>query len=282
MSRFTRGIVCLGMCSGFILNADDPAWYSQPQFFDTFSFYTFNADPLLRQIPFTGLAKPGDAGLIPVTLQGIVEDRAEIAASRNSELDFAYLNLDVELGSLSKDLLSEWDPFRLRAIDGSYLDNTAGTSDTPQGDFPIYSLSSPVYLSVQLARAQAAVDCGFWGSSILDSVFDPVASIVSNSAARAGSFDSVTMAAFTTHLQKTYSAAQLQSMFGLATAANLNLGIYIQTKGLSTTWNQKPFSDPLVAEFYQFQLQQTLTFLKTLISTTKQYAQQKYDRDFLF
>ena len=138
--------------------------------------------------------RPGDPGPIPVTLPGSSQNQAEIAAW-NGKPYFAYLNLDVELGSLSKDLLSQWDPFRLRAIDGSYLDNTGGTSDTPQGDLQYIHCRGPVYLSVQLARAQAAVDSGASGI-MLDSVFDPVASIVFNSAARAGSFDSVTMTAF--------------------------------------------------------------------------------------
>lgn len=116
--RFTRG-VCLVLCSGFILNAADPAWYSQPQFFDTYSFYTYNVDPLLRQIPFTGQAW-GYGFTYPVPAAEISGAQTEIAAW-NGKPFFAYLNLDAELAPMAKDLLSEWDPFRRRTIDGSYL-----------------------------------------------------------------------------------------------------------------------------------------------------------------
>jgi hypothetical protein len=90
---------------------------------------------------------------------------------------------------------------------------------------------------------------------------------------QSGSFDSVTMAAFQAYLQQNFTASQLMSQFGISNIGAFNYATYITANNLTQTWNQTPLTG-LARQFFLFKRQEELNFLRMLISTTKQYAQQ--------
>jgi uncharacterized protein (TIGR03437 family) len=159
----------------------------------------------------------------------------------------------------------------MRTLDGAYLNH---------GSWPQYSLSSPVFQSTFIQLAQEAVDIGADGFMI-DDIADWLGVILYLPAHNAGSFDSVTMAAFRDYLRQKYSSAVLQSQFGISDINSFDFGDYVRANGLADTWNQSPLKG-LSIEFFLFKRGENLQFLRTLVATTKQYAQQKYARDILF
>lgn len=162
-----------------------------------------------------------------------------------------------------------------RSLNGNYVDQYK----TVNGSFADYSLSSPVYQAFLVAQAQSAVDSGADGL-LVDDVAGQLGALLYYNPAQAGSFDAVTMAAFQSYLQQKYSTADLAAL-GILDINTFNFASYIQTSGLSNSWNAEPLSG-LPLEFFLFKRQESLVFLRNLISTTKQYAQQQYGRNFLF
>ena len=124
-----------------------------------------------------------------------------------------------------------------------------------------------------------AVDLGADGLTFDDTTgqFDVMFGPPNNS----GSFDSVTMAAFQAYLRQNFTASQLLSQFGISDIGSFNYASYITANNLTQTWNQRPLAG-LARQFYLFKRQEELNFLRNMISTVKQYAQQKYGRNFLF
>ena len=247
-----------------LLCAADPPWYNQPQFFNIGGTITWGTDPLLAQVPFTGqawgvgLPSPGSPDVL----------RREVAAWPRPY--FATKSL-VALNPTTGPIPAEWDSFRMRTLDGAYLNH---------GSWPQYSLSSPVFQSTFIQLAQEAVDIGADGFMI-DDIADWLGVILYLPAHNAGSFDSVTMAAFRDYLRQKYSSAVLQSQFGISDINSFDFGDYVRANGLADTWNQSPLKG-LSIEFFLFKRGENLQFLRTLVATTKQYAQQKYARDILF
>ena len=168
----------------------------------------------------------------------------------------------------------DWDPFRMRNLAGAYL-NVGGV----YGNTPQYSLSSPVFQAALRAGAMQAVDLGADGLSI-DDVAGQLGAMLGPPDA-SGSFDSVTMAAFQSYLQQKFSAGALLSQFGIGNISSFDFGGYLTANSLTQTWNQQPLTG-LAREFYLFKRLESLDFLRDLVSSTKQYAQQKYGRNFLF
>jgi uncharacterized protein (TIGR03437 family) len=269
--------VTLYVLLGFSVASGQPAWYSQPQLFKYAASYQ-TSDPLIYQVPFTGMGwgylyvptvSQLDAGVYadPASL---AQESAEAKAWNFGGPYFASTNLH----SMSAAPPS-WDSFRMRTLNGAYIDQ----NNVSQA-LPLYSLSSPIFQSYLEAQAKRAVDIGADGL-LIDDAGGQLAVMLVPSAQNAGSFDSATMAAFQIYLQQKYGPAALQSQFGIADIGSFDFANYIQAKGLATTWNQPPLSG-LPLEFFLFKRQETVTFLNDLVSSTKQYAKQSYNREFLF
>ena len=163
----------------------------------------------------------------------------------------------------------------MRTLNGSYIDDSVGTLGATN-----YSLSSPVFQSFIKAQAQTAVDLGADGF-LMDDPSGQLDEMLRLTPQNAGSFDVVTMAAFRNYLGQKYTATVLQQTFGIADISSFDFGTYIQANGLAGKWNQQPLSG-LSLEYYFFKVQETVSFLADLISSTKQYAKQTYNRGFLF
>lgn len=245
-----------------------PAWYNQPQFFN---FFDSPTGPNIKQVPFTGQAWGGHFDNYPASSNVTLQQ--DVAAWKaQSGVYFLTFSFEKVYGSPNP----AWDAFRMRTLNGQYVDQ-AGPQNTPVA---FYSLSSPVRQAAMLAWAQQAVDLGADGL-IVDDVASQLGAILAYPLSQGGSFDSVTMGAFQTYLQQKYSASVLAAQFGIADITAFNFGSYIQAKGLSSTWNQQPLTG-LSEEFFLFKRQESLSFLRNLVTSTKQYAQQKYGRNFLF
>jgi uncharacterized protein (TIGR03437 family) len=250
-----------------LLNAADPVWFGQPQFLSNGPGYLMCADKLMPQLPFTGQAWAA------CTVSGVTDDvlRREVAYW-HANMTGPYLD-SMSLQTFYLPAVPAWDSFRLRNLDGGYMDhNTTGS--------PLYSISSSTYRQAFQAQVLRAVDAGADGIHI-DDVQGQIGAMVWQSGRLSGSFDSVTMSAFVAYLQQKYTPATLQSQFGIGDIASFDFAAYIRGKGIADTWNTQPLSG-LPQDFYLFERAQTLSFLRDLVTTTKQYAQQKYGRDFLF
>lgn len=164
-----------------------------------------------------------------------------------------------------------WDSFRMRTLDGGYLDAPSG--------FPRYSLSSPVFRDFLRAQARRAVDIGCDGV-LIDDVQAPIGNLIYLPPRSAGSFDPVTMAAFRRYLQQTYDATTLQTRFGVFSIGSFDLAEHLRAGGLADSWNTYPLT-ALSWEFFRFRRLETLGFLRELASSTRDYARQQYGRTFL-
>ena len=246
-----------------------PAWFNQPQFFALDYWYDSPFQSPLSAIPFTGQVfgeyiltnTEPDYNLEPVVSywhsQGGLYFFVEDLYARND-------------GSTPAD----WDPFRMRNLAGAYVN--LGGFNPPS---PLYSLSSPVFQQALLAAALHAVDLGGDGMTFDDS--SQQIQIMLGAPDQAGSFDSVTMAAFQAYLQQNFTASQLMTQFGISAIGSFNYATYITANNLTQTWNQQPLAG-LARQFYLFKRQEELNFLRNMISTVKQYAQKTYGRNFLF
>jgi uncharacterized protein (TIGR03437 family) len=252
---------------GGMLTAADPAWFNQPQFFAYFSGYVFSVDPLIYQIPYTG-----QAWGIHLPNTGTNDYlKSEIAIWKHRNATTPYFCSTNGSAVWGVPLPPEWDAFRMRTLDGQYWD---------QYGMPIYSISSPVFQAFLKQQAQRAVDIGCDGI-LLDAPETQFTTAIYNPPHNAGSFDSVTLAAFRNWLQQKYSSAVLQSQYGIVDISNFNFGDWIRTNNLSDKWNSRPLTG-LPLEFFLFRRQELIGFLRDLVSSTKAYALQQYNRDFLF
>lgn len=261
-------LVCFLLVSISLLAAADPPWYHQPQFLSIFAGYFFPRDPLLPRVPYSGAAwglfLPPDG----FSDTGIVEYEIAKWRAAASGPYFASVNL----GFLNHSSPPEWDSFRMRTLDGQYLN---------EGGVATYSISGSAHQSYLRALAVRAVDIGADGL-LIDDVQTQIAVIFGlGSQSYAGSFDTVTMTAFTAWLAKKYSTDQLNSQFGISDIRSFDYGNYIRSNGLAGTWNSFPLKG-LSQEFFIFRRQETLQFLRDLVSSTKEYARRVYNRDFLF
>jgi hypothetical protein len=171
-----------------------------------------------------------------------------------------------------------WDSFRMRNLNGDYLDLTGANGFYAPLQVRQYSLSSPLFQAALKAAAMHAVDLGADGITF-DDPFGQLQVILGVPDA-SGSFDIVTMAAFQTYLQQNFTASQLMSQFGISDIGSFNYASYIQANNLTPTWNQQPLTG-LARQFFIFKRLETLNFLRDLATSTKQYAQQQYGRNFL-
>ena len=256
-----------------------PAWFDEPLFFK-YEDQWGTSDPLIHQLPFNGLAwglLPNfpDASVIaegaytpdPMTL------RLETAQVRQWSFGgpyFAFTNLRALYDSPPP----EWDAFRMRSLNGAYYNGSGSNA------IPFYSLSSPVFQAFIKARAREAVDIGADGF-LIDDPGGQVVLMFDQPAATAGTFDTVTMAAFRSWLQQQFSPAALQTQFGISDISTFDFGAWINSNGLTDTWNTEPVSG-LALQFFLFKRQETVDSLRDLISSTKQYAREIYGRDFPF
>jgi uncharacterized protein (TIGR03437 family) len=285
MGRFVRSrlhaVVLYSLAGFYPAYCQQPAWYNQPQFFAVFDFQSVNGSLVSftgqgSNVPYTGQSWGIQYSVYPVNSGDYpAQDVAAWKARDQNGPYFASISLDTIYLNQGSSPNPAWDAFRMRTLSGQYLDQF----DTRKGTFADYSLSSPVFQAFLIASAQQAVDAGADGL-LVDDVQSQLGAIQYGSA-QAGSFDAITMGAFQTYLQQKYSASVLATQFGIADITTFNFGSYIQAKGLSTAWNQEPLTG-LSDEFFVFKRQESLNFLRNLISTTKQYAQQKYALNFLF
>ena len=270
---FRSLVFTLYMLGGLSAACCQPAWYNQPQFFRGTGAAN---DPGIALVPFTGETWGSQFCVYPYpTGAGYLQQDVATWKARNG-VYFASLSLDTIYRSPGVGPDPAWDAFRMRSLNGQYFDQ----ADSRHSTFADYSLSSPVYQAFLKASAQQAVDGGADGL-LVDDVQSQLGATLWNSPAQAGSFDAVTMSAFQIYLQQKYSPSALAAEFGIADITTFNFGSYIQTKGLSSTWNQQPLTG-LSKEFFLFKRLESLNFLRNLINSTKQYAQQKYGRNFLF
>jgi uncharacterized protein (TIGR03437 family) len=259
------------------VSAADPAWYSQPQFFNFFNGHLFQYDPDITLIPFTGEAWGFDFDVYPAISADNPLPQQEVATWKSTNgVYFATISLETVYFNQGDGPDPAWDAFRMRSLNGNYLDQY----DTRKWTFANYSLSSPIFQNFLITSAQQAVDAGADGMQV-DNVQLQLGAMLYFPPAEAGSFDAVTMSAFQTYLQQKYSASGLASQFGIEDITTFSFARYIQAKGLSGTWNQQPLTG-LPQEFFLFKRQESLNFLRNLVTSTKLYAQQKYGRTFLF
>ncbi len=249
-----------------------PAWFNQSQFFVTGYPYNLPFESPLAALPFTGQIWGAyildntfpDSQVQPVVdswhAQGGHYFFVEDLYSRNS-------------------IVPGWDSFRMRNLAGAYIDLGDQNGFYAPENIPLYSLSSPVYQQALLAGAMHAVDLGADGMTFDNSAQQMYAML--SAPDQSGSFDSATMAAFQAYLQHNFTAGQLMSQFGISAIGSFNYAAYITANNLTQTWNRQPLTG-LARQFYLFKRQEELNFLRSMISTTKQYAQQKYGRSFLF
>ena len=246
-----------------------PAWFNQPQFFATDYPYQFPFQSPLSPLPFTGQVW-GVYILDNTFPDSYVQDTVDSWHAQGG-LYFFVEDLYARFN-----IVPDWDFFRMRNLAGAYID--LGGFYAPENT-PLYSLSSPVYQQALLAGALQAVDLGADGMTFDNSVEQ--LDIMLGAPDQSGSFDSVTMAAFQSYLQQNFTASQLMSQFGISNIGSFNYAAYITANNLTQTWNQSPLTG-LARQFYLFKRQEELNFLRNMISTTRQYAQQKYGRNFLF
>jgi hypothetical protein len=283
MNRTARSLLLLAMViwAGQTSVHAQPAWYGQPQFFSVFDFQSVKGSVVGFtgqgvNIPFTGLGWGWQYNQYPTTSNAyVVQDVAAWKAVDGNGPYFASISLDTIYLGQGSGPNPAWDAFRMRMLGGQYQDQF----DSRKSTFADYSLSSPVFQSFLLAAAEQAADAGADGL-LVDDVQSQLASILYYSPSEAGSFDSVTMAAFNLYLQQNFSAAQLISQFGIPNISAFNFQTYIQENGLANTWNQTPLSG-LPLQFFFFKRLESLNFLRTLAATAKQYAMQTYGRNFL-
>jgi uncharacterized protein (TIGR03437 family) len=259
-----------GLCAAISgsLAAADPAWFNQPQFFAYFSGYAFGVDPLINKVPYTGQAW----GIYLPNTDTDAYLKSEIAIWKGKNATAPYFSNMNPNSILSADAPPEWDVFRMRTLDGRYLNQSYGT--------PIYSISSPVFRTFLKQLAQRAVDIGSDGI-LLDEPERQVTAVIYNSPRDGGTFDSVTMAAFREWLQTKYSPAALKTQYGIADIATFHFGNWIMTNNLADKWNYTPLTG-LPREFFVFRREEQIAFLRDLVSSTKDYARKRYNRDFLF
>ena len=130
----------------------------------------------------------------------------------------------------------EWDSFRMRNLDGGYLD----------GPGPVYSLASPTFQAFLKTQAQLAVDSGGDGLQ-LDNIQDQMGFMVYQSPNQGGSFDSVTMGRFgLTCKRSTVSPLCRPSSVSQKLSLSI-LGIMFEvmvfpTRGIPTRWLDYPLS----------------------------------------
>ncbi len=258
----------------------EPAWFGQPQLFKNLDKYE-TTDPLIGKVPFTGLGwglLPNYPALSQFNAQGyspipgnIEQEASQVSAWRFGGPYFASGNAK----RLYDSPPPSWDSFRMRNLEGNYINDYYGNTFAP-----LYSLSSPVFKAFLKTRAKEAVDMGADGF-LVDDPAGQVAVMLNQAPQNAGSFDAVTMTAFQVYLQQKYGSAALQSQFGIADISSFNFAGYIQSNGLGDTWNRTPLAG-ISLEYFLFKRQETVSFLADLVSSTKQYARQVYNRDFLF
>lgn len=246
-------------------------WFNKPQFFTYYDGIFFRTDPGLGQVPFTG--EMFGVYLFPNSdTNANLQQEVNAWQSRGGVYFFAS-DLLIRVDSSTP---ADWDSFRMRTIDGAYL-NLGGVYASY--NTPMYSLSSPVFQATLKAAAMRAVDLGADGMTFDDTIGQLYE--IEGDPHSSGSFDTVTMAAFQSYLQQKYSAATLLQQFGIPNIASFNYGAYINANSITETWNSQPFSG-LSREFYLFKRQELLNFLLDLVISTKQYALQTYGRNFLF
>lgn len=248
----------------------NPVWFNQPQFFALDYGSDFPYQSPLNSVPYTG-----EIFGTSILETSIPDSELEpIVASWHSQGGLYFFVEDLYAPYDNGSPPANWDSFRMRNLDGAYIDYGGFYGATP-----VYSLSGPVFRQALLTAALHAVDLGGDGITFDDSTGQ--LSVILGSPDASGSFDSVTMAAFQAYLQQSFTPSQLLSQFGISDIGNFNYASYIRANSLTTTWNRQPLTG-LARQFYLFKRQEELNFLRKLISTTKQYAQQKYGRNFLF
>ena len=84
-------------------------------------------------------------------------------------------------------------------------------------------------------------------------------------AASAGTFDSVTMAAFRSYWQREYRSEVLLNQFGISAPATFDFGQFIRANGLSDRWNRAPLTG-LALEFFLFKPQESLALVAMTIT----------------
>jgi len=232
--------------------------------------YVYRMEPGLSDIPFTGQAW----GLFfPPTGFNDAIIRKEVSAWLSPNASHVYFVSMNPMAPYNYPAPREWDAFRMRSLDGDYIDHAGGA-------FPQYSLSSRTFQEFLKAQARYAVDIGATGAQI-DDIHGPLSVMLYTSPGQAGTFDTVTISAFRTWLGQHYSADELRSQFQVNDLSSLDLADYIRTHNLSGTWNKAPLSG-LPLAYLRFRRAETLDFLRDLIQSTKEYARDKYHRDFLF
>jgi hypothetical protein len=190
----------------------NPAWFNQPQIFAVDDGCESPSQSPLSSIPYTGQIF-GDYIMLTSTPDSELE---QAVSSWHAKGGFSFYLGDLYArndGSTPAD----WDAFRMRTLSGAYLN--LGGFYAPENT-PLYSLSSPVFRQAILAAAMHAVDLGADGMTFddaqgqIDIMFVP--------SDQAGSFDSVTMAAFQAYLQQNFTASQLMSQFGISDIGSFN------------------------------------------------------------
>lgn len=254
----------------------DQPWFGRPQFLNYSSSYSlsgFVEPDLLARVPFTGQAW----GLYLPSSFGDGPLQAEIARWRATNPSNPYIaSSNPNNLYLSSVATSDWDLFRMRTLDGRYLGDAAFNPSGPPP--PRYTLSSLSWRGFLKEQARRAVDIGANGL-LFDEIQGQLLSMLYLGPRAAGSFDTVTMAAFRTWLRQRYDAATLMNRFMIADISALDFGQYVLANGLGDSWNALPLSG-LPAEFFRFRRSEILDFLRDLSSSTKDYARQRYGRDF--
>ena len=256
-------------CAAGVAPAADPEWFHKPMFFAMFDSYG-------KTVEATGIPFTGQAWAALTTAPG-----AEVATIREETLWHArsgpFFRLCIMSSYTEPPEPAALADSRMLTIDGELAQTYWTGASLP---LSLYTLSSPGYQEYLRSSARRAVDAGADGLQVDDSISQVLFMFRGGSGRHVGTFDHWTMAAFSDYLSRKYTSLEFQSRYGIA-LASFNFADYVRTSGLQDTWNTRPLSG-LSLEYFMFRRQETLDFLRDLIQTTKQYAHERYGRDFLF
>jgi hypothetical protein len=96
------------------VSAADPAWYSQPQFFNFFNGHLFQYDPDITLIPFTGEAWGFDFDVYPAISADNPLPQQEVATWKSTNgVYFATISLETVYFNQGDGPDPAWDAFRI-------------------------------------------------------------------------------------------------------------------------------------------------------------------------
>jgi hypothetical protein len=163
-------------------------------------------------------------------------------------------------------------------IDGKPITVTKpGMGTYLQGQYWM-NLLNPGWQDILITRTKAMIDMGVEGVVIDESTFNQ--QIIFK---RGGTFDEYSMTGFRNYLKGKYTASELKSKFDINAIDSFNFKDYIIAKNLKDTWNASELPPiPITYEFGLFQLTESGKFWRRMAAETKDYARQKYGREFFF